>query len=100
MERVSAWSETIAQKVIELEPVRVTLGRYLVARIQEISDITYDVCYRSVRCLYTGDIRTANSAIETYGKVQDAEEKLQKAICLYFVTRLDVCKALLDVNSM
>jgi len=83
LERISAWSETIAQKVIELEPVRATLGKYLVARIQEIGETTYDICHKSVSCLHTRDIRTANNAIETYGRIQDAEEKLQKAICTY-----------------
>jgi len=83
LERISAWSETIAEQVIELEPGRGSLGKYLVARVQEISDITYGVCHKAVNCLFTRDVKMANNAIETYGKIQDMVEKLQKAICTY-----------------
>jgi len=83
LERISAWSETIAEQTIALEPARGSLGRYLVTRVQEISDLSYGVCHKSVNCLYTRDVKMANNAIETYSKIQDMEDKLQKAICTY-----------------
>jgi len=83
LERISAWSETIAQQAIELEPGRASLGKYLVTRVQEISDIAYGVCHKALNCLYTRDVKMANNAIETYSKMQDMEEKFQKAICTY-----------------
>jgi len=83
LERISAWSDTIAQKAIELEPARGSLGKYLVTRVQEISDISYGICHRAVNCLFTRDVKMANNAIESYNKIADMEETFQKAICTY-----------------
>lgn len=83
LERVSRWSQIIADQAVELEPVHATLGNYLIARIQEASDAAYGICHKSVNCLYTRDITMANDAIETYLKLQDTEEKLSKALCTY-----------------
>jgi len=83
LERMAAWSETIARQVIDLEPVCGNLGNRLIKRVQETSDVAYDLCHKSINCLYTGDVRMANSVVETYEKVQDMAEKLEKTICTY-----------------
>jgi len=83
LERIAAWSEIIARQVVDLEPVLSNLGKRLTHRVQEISDISYDLCHKSIDCLYKGDVRMANTLIETYEKVQDMEEKLEKTICTY-----------------
>jgi phosphate uptake regulator len=83
LERIAAWSEIIARQVVDLEPVRSNLGNRLTHKVQEISDISYNLCHKSINCLYKGDIRMANNVVETYEKVQDMEEKLEKTICTY-----------------
>ncbi len=83
LERIAGWSENIAEEVIELEAAHGTLGKYLLARVQETSDMTYGICHKAVNCLYTRDMKMANNAIETYAQVREMEEKLQKAMCTY-----------------
>jgi len=83
LERIAGWSENIAEQAIELEPAHATLGKYLLSRVQETSDMTFGICHKAINCLFTRDVKMANNALETYPKVKDMEENLQKAMCTY-----------------
>jgi len=83
LERIAGWSENIAEEAIELEPAHATLGKYLMSRVQETSDMTFGICHKAINCLFTRDVKMANNALETYPKVKDMEENLQKAMCTY-----------------
>lgn len=81
LERIADWGEIIAGDVVEIGKRGNDIEDHMVESISRISDLAYEVCSKAMRCLYAGDIRLANEAIETFkGTVEVEEEELVKRI--------------------
>lgn len=81
LERIADWGEIIAKDVIEIGKYRNDIEDFVVEELSRISEVAHDVCSKAMECLFTGDIRLANTAIETYeGTVEVEEQELVKKL--------------------
>lgn len=75
LERIADWGEIIAKDVIEIGDCHNDIDDFVIKALSSISEAAHDVCSKAMECLYTGDIRLANVAIETYEKTVEVEEQ-------------------------
>ena len=77
LERMADWGEKIGRNIIEIEKQGIGVGKLFIEEISKLSEESFTICIKAMESLFIGDMKLANTAIESYKKfIEKAEEKL------------------------
>jgi phosphate uptake regulator len=75
LELIADYSEDIAKRVLELEKYRATLSKTTLERIYHLGELTHTIFQKAVDCVFTKDIKIANSLLEMRGVLESEFEQ-------------------------
>jgi phosphate uptake regulator len=75
LELIGDYAEDVAKKVIALEMYRDRVQEDTIRKIYEISEAVQTVFQRSIDCVFSGDIKLANSVLEMKNTLEEIAEK-------------------------
>lgn len=76
LELIGDYSEDIAKKVMLLKKYRSAVHEDEIKKIYKAGEIAHDIVKESIECIFTGDIKLANSALEKKNALKNEVEKL------------------------
>ena len=76
LELIGDYSEDIAKKVLALKMYRSKISEDMIKRIYELGEAVQTVFQKAVDCIFTGDIRLANSVLEMKNSLKSEVERL------------------------
>jgi phosphate uptake regulator len=75
LELIADYSEDIAKRVIELEKFKGELSKTKLERIYHLGELTQTIFQKAVDCIFTEDLKIANSLLEMHEVLERALEK-------------------------
>lgn len=75
LEVIADYSEDIAKRVIELEKYKKTLSKTKLERIYHLGELTQTIFQKAVDCIFTNDLKIANSLLEMHEALESELEK-------------------------
>ncbi|MEM2638588.1 MAG: phosphate uptake regulator PhoU [Candidatus Bathyarchaeia archaeon] len=76
LELIGDYSEDIAKKVLALKTYRNRISEDMIKKIYELGEAVQTVFQRAIDCIFTGDIKLANSVLEMKRSLKDGAERL------------------------
>ncbi len=76
LELIGDYSEDIAKKVIAIGTYRERIEKSIIKKIYDFSEVAQTVFQKSVDCVFTGDLRVANSVLEMKSNLEIEAERL------------------------
>ena len=80
LELIADNAENIARRAIELEAYKDTISKQLMERISHVSELAHITFQKAMECVFTGDIKMANSVLEIRDVIEEEEERLMKEL--------------------
>jgi len=78
LEIIADYSEEIAKRVIELEEFDVPLSKKTLERIYHLSELTQTLFQKAVDCIFTQDVKIANSLLEMHEVLEKEFEQTMR----------------------
>jgi len=75
LELIADYSEDIAKRIIELEKYKATLSKTTLERIYHLGELTQTIFQKAVDCIFTRDLKIANSLLEMRNVLESEFEK-------------------------
>jgi phosphate uptake regulator len=72
LELIADYSEYMAKEVIELQKSKIKLGKPILEKVYQLSEVTETIFQKAVDCIFTKDLKVANSLLEMH-KVLESE---------------------------
>lgn len=72
LELIADYSEYMAKEVIELQKSKLKLGKPILEKVYQLSEVTETIFQKAVDCIFTKDLKVANSLLEMH-KVLESE---------------------------
>ncbi|MEM3715883.1 MAG: phosphate uptake regulator PhoU [Candidatus Bathyarchaeia archaeon] len=80
LELIGDYSEDIAKKVLALKTYRGRTSEDAIKRIYELGEAVQTVFQKAIDCIFTGDIRLANSVLEMKNAIKGEAERLMSEL--------------------
>ncbi len=80
LELIADYSEDMARKIIDLEIYRRKLSKDIIERIYHFSELTQTIFQKALDCVFTRDLKVANSVLEMKSVLQIESEKLMREL--------------------
>jgi len=80
LELIGDYSEDIAKKVLALKVYRDRISEDAIKRICELGEAAQTVFQKAIDCIFTGDIKLANSVLEMKNFLKDEAERLMNEL--------------------
>lgn len=71
LERMADWAEKMAQNILDIQASETEIGKEVIDALSQISELAQDICHKAVECLYSGDVKVANEAINLYKRTME-----------------------------
>ena len=102
LELIADYSEDIAKRVIELEKYKTTLSKTILEKIHHMGELTQAIFQKAVDCVFTGDLKIANSLLEMHEvlKVEFEQEMRELPEIPYLRTIVSTLSKIADKGAI
>jgi len=76
LETIADCAEDIAKRIILLRKLKISVGKEATERLSQLGGLAHATFEKAMECLFTGDIKIANSILEMKEAVDEEEERL------------------------
>jgi phosphate uptake regulator len=80
LETIADCAENIAKRVIELEKYKKSIKSETVAKLSQLGELAHTIFQKAMDCIFSGDMKIANSVLEMRQVVDMEEEKLMREL--------------------
>ena len=80
LECIADDAENIARRTIELQKYKENISKQVIERIYSISEPAHNIFQKAMDCIFTGDIKIANSVLEMRDVIKMEEERLMREL--------------------
>ncbi|MEM2994685.1 MAG: PhoU domain-containing protein [Candidatus Bathyarchaeia archaeon] len=80
LELIADYSEDIAKKIVALGIYRKRLAREVIEKIHHLGELSQSIFQKAVDCVFTGDLKIANSVLEMHKILEIESERLTQEL--------------------
>jgi phosphate uptake regulator len=80
LETIADYAECIAKRVIELEKYKEDIGAETIRKLSQLSELARAIFQKAMDCIFSGDMKIANAALEMRKVVDMEEERLMREL--------------------
>ncbi len=80
LETIADCAENIAKRVVELEKYKKSIKSETITQLSQLGELTHIIFQKAMDCIFSGDMKTANSVLEMRQVVDMEEEKLMREL--------------------
>lgn len=78
LETIADCAENIAKRVVELEKHRKSIKSETITKLSQLGELSHTIFQKAMDCIFSGDIKLANSVLEMRQVADMEEEKLMR----------------------
>jgi len=78
LETIADCAENIAKRVVELEKYRKSIKSETITKLSQLGELSHTIFQKAMDCIFSGDIKLANSVLEMRQVADMEEEKLMR----------------------